>query len=331
MYHIVSNYNNLADMTIFCQGESIIHSPDFINLLKNRKDFEPIQPLSAYFMTRKQSKLNFDIPPMPLLDKTKNLHINNNMIHVEYIDNNFTTQYPYNFHPDIYIERRITQQKNLYNTDNLLEFHVNRLKIKDVDLTKLIPMCYSAIFSVNKNVIMDNSLDFYNNILNNITYEINMSIFNKKMDNGYYLGYLLEKTWLLIFNYKKYNKNYIDLNVNDYLPFETNCIIINNSIKFNMFNISFTGSYMHVYIDNIKYNIYIFRKFVKFNNIDYDFNYIIKDMINLTVIITLNNNILNININNNDIFTYKFKNNLNKITYFTIFELFKQHNFVDLN
>ena len=50
LYHIINNYDNLADQTIFCQGDSICHSPDFLDLInKYRKKFEPVQPLSAWY------------------------------------------------------------------------------------------------------------------------------------------------------------------------------------------------------------------------------------------------------------------------------------------
>ena len=123
MYHIVNNYDNLADMTIFCQGDPIFHSPDFINLLKNRKYFEPMQPLGAYYCTDKHPPLYRMIPPTPLLDKTQNLHIKGNRVHIEYMDNNFFTQYPYHFYPDFNFEKTISNAKIIYKTNNLLKYH----------------------------------------------------------------------------------------------------------------------------------------------------------------------------------------------------------------
>jgi hypothetical protein len=199
IYHIVKNYNNLADTTIFCQGDSIAHSPDFINLLKNIKYFEPVQPLSLYYCTDKFPPLYVEVPPKQLFDKTTNLHINNNKVHVEYIDNDFITQYPYNFYYDYNMEQTIIQSKELYNTNNLLEFLIERFNIKNIDTQKLIPMCYSAIFAISKEAICDNSDDFYNNILNNILYEITLNKNSGKLEHRHFLGYLLEKIWLIIY------------------------------------------------------------------------------------------------------------------------------------
>ena len=97
LYHIITNYNNLADITIFCQGDSIFHSPDFLKLLKNTKDFEPLQPLSAYYWPDGEPPYHFANPPKPITAATKNLHIKDCKVHVEYMDNNFVTQYPHYF------------------------------------------------------------------------------------------------------------------------------------------------------------------------------------------------------------------------------------------
>ena len=56
------------------------------------------------------------IPPTPLLDKTQNLHIKGNRVHVEYMDNNFFTQYPYHFYPDFNFEKTISNAKIIYKS-----------------------------------------------------------------------------------------------------------------------------------------------------------------------------------------------------------------------
>ena len=339
MYHIVNNYDNLADMTIFCQGESIFHSPDFINLLKNRKYFEPIQPLSAFFCTNLHPPLFVDVPPPSLLEETKYLHIKGNKIHVEYTDNDFSTKYPYKINNDSGFNTIMAYAKVKYNTNNILKFFINRLKIKNVDLTKLIPMCYSALFSVKKNIIQENSLDFYNNILNNIIYETRLDNDGKIKDHGFFLGYFLEKTWLLIFNYKKNNKNYLDLNVNDYLFYETNMIIKNNTINFNIFKIIFNETnniFLHIYIDNVKYLLYIKKTIIIFYKQQlliekYINNDILKDMDYTIINISLQKNIIKITGNNVLLLEYTFNYNINKITDVILYDLSKENKFIDLN
>ena len=95
LYHIINNYDNLADQTIFCQGDSRFHSPDFLDLInKHRKKFEPVQPLTAWYADVQEHQL--EIPPKPLLHETENLWFGKKgRVHVEYKDNNFVTMYPF--------------------------------------------------------------------------------------------------------------------------------------------------------------------------------------------------------------------------------------------
>jgi hypothetical protein len=110
------NYDNLAHKTIFCQGDSIFHSPRFLDLLKNVKLFEPVQPLSAYYWPEGAEPFYFYDPPKPVLDKTKNLWIKKSPIHVEYLDNDFVTQYPYHYLENSY-NRFIARNKEIYGVD----------------------------------------------------------------------------------------------------------------------------------------------------------------------------------------------------------------------
>ena len=43
LHHIIENYNNLADVTVFCQGDSVFHSPKFMELIHSADQFEPVQ------------------------------------------------------------------------------------------------------------------------------------------------------------------------------------------------------------------------------------------------------------------------------------------------
>ena len=165
------------------------------------------------------SNLCFDVSPfLPIndvinnLEKTKNLSVNGCKVHVEYLDNDFVTQYPYHYLEHAY-NRFIAKNKEVYKVDNMLKFNVERFRLKNISLNKLIPICYAGLFCVNKEVIRENSVDFYNNIMSILIYEIRrLGIHNKPIDQGLFL----ERLWLSIFNYQKYNKNYLPLKVTDY-------------------------------------------------------------------------------------------------------------------
>jgi len=179
LHHIINNYDKLADQTIFCQGDSIFHSPGFLNLIKNKKLFEPVQPLSAFYWPEGESLFYFYNPPKPLLDETKNLWIKGSPVHVKYLDNNFITKYPYMYTQEHYL-KLVELTKKLYNTDNVLKFFVDRFRLKNVDLDDLFPVCYAGLFVVNKEVILENSIDFYNNIMAMILYDFR---YNIRIDN----------------------------------------------------------------------------------------------------------------------------------------------------
>ena len=160
LYHIINNYDKLADQTIFCQGDPIFHAPDLIELINNyRTKFEPVQPLTLSYWREDVPPHYEPNPPNPTIKATKNLWFSNKArVHVEYLNNDFVTLYPYHY-TDIQINRLVDKFKNVYNIENALKFNVERFRIKDVNLDYLIPFCYSAIFSVNKQVILNNSVD----------------------------------------------------------------------------------------------------------------------------------------------------------------------------
>ena len=225
LYHIIKNYDNLAEQTIFCQGDSIFHSPDFLKLInKYNKDFQDIQPLSAYYWPSKVLPYG-SVPDEHILDLTKNEWLKDCRLHVQYLDNNFITQYPsYDYEQHYY--KFIETVKETYKIDNILDFFVERFNIPNINLDELIPMCFAGLFSVKKHVILDKCVEYYSNILSFLIYDI-------KINNLDY-GLLLEKAWLIIFNYKKYNKNYITLKIKDYLQENYNLNIKNNISKFKI-------------------------------------------------------------------------------------------------
>ena len=330
LYHIINNYDNLADQTIFCQGNPIFfHSPDFINLInKHRKKFQPVQPLSLRYWAEDEAPHYESNPPIPTIEATKNLWFDKkSRVHVEYMNNDFVTIYPYHY-MDININNLIKKFKSSYGIDNPLKFNIERFRLKDVDLDYLIPFSYAGILSVNKEAILENSVDFYNNIMSILIYDIRNFTANKKMDHGLFL----ERLWLVIFNYKKYNKHYINLKVKDYELKNYDFAIKNNNLKFSYFNV-YCQLYMNITIDDTTYNIYISKLNIYLKkNKDFKVLYthesklnknmknILKDSENYKVEISLNNNILKFIINNNIIIEYNFNkinikhNNLKNIT-----------------
>jgi hypothetical protein len=315
LYHIINNYDKLADQTIFCQGDSIFHSPGFLNLIKNRKMFQPVQPLTAfYWPDGEKNKSKYPCPPPILLKYTKDLWIKGNPIHVEYIDNNYITRYPY-FYLDRHIEYLIDSMEKLYGINNLLKFDIERFNLKNIDPDYLIPTHYAAQFSVNRDVIRENSIDFYNNIMNILIYDLRYLDNEKIFDTGH----ILEKLWLVIFNYMKYNKNYIPIKIDNTPLYNIDLTIKNNSIKFSL-DIKLLHIYIQLFIDNQLYKIILLSNRILFKSINKKLlkiklndNYKNQNIINIINMFKNVSNINNINNTNHIIIDIKLKNN-----YFTL-------------
>ena len=346
LYHIINNYDNLAHKTIFCQGDSIFHSPGFLDLLKNIKLFEPVQPLSAFYWPEGEKPFYFSNPPKPILDKTTSLWIKNSPIHVEYCDNNFVSRYPYVYNQHHFV-KLVDLVKKIYNIDNVFKYFVERFRLKNVDLDDLFPICYAGLFCVNKEVILENNIDFYNNIMSMLLYDIryntrffkNGNIINKNTKPIDW-GLFLEKLWLVIFNYKKYNKNYINLKVKDFPIYNYNLVVKQNSIHIKLFVIT-CELYLNLVIDNKNYSISISRNIIFLKNIyktivkiNTTFNKNIqdkiKDMSYITLSIKLHNNKLVVSTNDLVVIDYQFKHKVNKIENAKIFSLTEDNKFIDL-
>jgi len=340
LYHIINNYDNLAHKTIFCQGDSIFHSPGFLDLLKNVILFEPVQPLSAFYWPEGEPPHYFYNPPKPLLDETKYLWIKKNPIHVEYMDNNFVTKYPYFYYEQYYI-KLVEFVKETYNVDNIFKFFVERFRLKNVDINDLFPVCYAGLFCVNKEVILENSIDFYNNILSMLLYDYRKGFVLNNMNMKFIdWGLFLEKLWLVIFNYKKHNKNYIKLKIKDYPIYNYNLTNTESFCSFKLFNI-ISRLYMNITIDNKKYTIIImkhviylkyFGKIIHKNSVFFykKFQDIFKHMNYITVNIKLYNNTLNISINDLTVINYTFKYIVNKINNVKLLSIMPNNKVIDL-
>ena len=247
--------------------------------------------------------------------------------------------YPY-FYTDNWINKLNIFLKSSYGVNNPLKFNVDRFRLKDVDLDYLIPHCYAAIFSINKQAIVDNSVDFYNNIMSILIYDIRNFSHNKKFDHGLYL----ERLWMVIFNYKKYNKNYLDIKVKDYELQNYELKIKNNTSSFSYFNI-YCNLFINIEIDSITYNVFISKyiiyiKTVKDSKTLYKYDpkhnknveNILKNMSKYNVSITFNNNILKISINNNKLIDYyfdKIKVKHKKLGKVIIYDIAKYNKLID--
>tara|TARA_B100000902_G_C27236121_1_gene877503 strand:- start:212 stop:1303 length:1092 start_codon:yes stop_codon:yes gene_type:complete len=221
LYYIINNYDKLGDINIFCQGNPFEHNPNFLKYLLKVNEFEPIQPLTYYYDTNLPNKVYRD----------RYFKTNKTNLFVTYVNNDFVVRYPFFIYNSFNI-KFFNNIKKILNVNNLLDYYKKKFNLTNIDLNNLMPYSYSAIFSVNKKIIKERSLNFYKVILNEL---VNTTKFD--------LGYILERLWLSIFFYDKYNKKYKKLLLVDYKIIDHEYEIYNNSIKLKtnfFYNVYFT-------------------------------------------------------------------------------------------
>jgi len=257
--HIIENYDNLSDTTIFSQGDPFFHSPDFLKLIEDVSKFQPVQALTSCYSpsldeaSEKHKKIIIDKefrreghPPYQFKITDKSLWINNINIYVEYYNKDGFVLYPH-FYRDYSILNDINYFNSIFEFKSILKFMKDRYKLNNIKLNTLVPMSYAAIFSVSKEAILSRTKKFYENIL-----YLLIDDYNKyKIDTGL----LLERLWLSIFNYQKYNKLYKKLNSKDYSIQYYNLKIKNNIGTFHIDTL--LPLYIIITIDKIIYVLII--------------------------------------------------------------------------
>jgi hypothetical protein len=286
LYYIIENYDNLADINIFIQGDPFKHNPNFIYDLYKINTYEDIQPLSYGY------SYNTPPPEITYLFYEKN----KSNFYIDYLDNNFRPNniYYYNYFSEV----TINDIKNKLNEKDLLKYYIKKLDIKNIKSNYLLPTSYAALFSVKKYIIKKRKIIFYKNILN-------ILLKTKNFD----MGYILERMWLMIFYYNLYNKNYLLLLKKDYqlknitYKIKNNCINLNIPIIYN--------EYIKIIYNKNKFiDINIFLEYFIIKNNLKKVKIYLKKKLNNNFIININveNEIINIIIDKN---TYKRSFNKN--------------------
>ncbi|MCX5679683.1 MAG: DUF3431 domain-containing protein [Candidatus Omnitrophica bacterium] len=187
LYHILKNWDNLADITIFTQGDPIKHSPDFLKLLN--RTFLTVQPFS--FMWTEEA----DIPPAKFREKYRQYWVDGCRVYVQYLNREFISILPqYFYDPGIASTKHIVRKTyNLKREVSLLEYYWKRI-FGDDSPPALIPFSYAGIFSVPKDVIRSRDRSVYENC---------MRLVLEYHENGFFL----ERLWLSIFRYNETEQN----------------------------------------------------------------------------------------------------------------------------
>lgn len=201
--HIISNYDNLSEYTVFTQADPFTHSPDFIELLFSKENFQKIQPLTWKWLDFGEHKpecwwlesLNKDgIPPLSIRSADKTHWIRTLKVHVERLDHNFNCIYPFKYIDGGVFFHLIPDIKKFYNIkETPLDFYWNLFGFEE-DIPLSIPFSFAAIFGVHRDIIRERPVSFYKKARKILLHcESN--------------GYILERLWLSIFKFDKYYKH----------------------------------------------------------------------------------------------------------------------------
>jgi peroxiredoxin family protein len=189
--YIVDNYYSLPETIIFTQANPFVHSPDFLKLtqINNVYCYSDVQPLSKFW-----------IPEVPFYELRKNtetiLSVNNSVVQVYFFnkDNhryNIKTN-TFDFYGKWQKEYTVDLKKFL-STDNIRKtiFEIIGIKPRNFNNIEMTPMCYGAILSVSKNMILRHPKKFYEKLLA-LSIKHNAKLFACSM----------ELAWLEIFGYE---------------------------------------------------------------------------------------------------------------------------------
>lgn len=192
LYHIVQNYEKLTENTIFVQGEPFLHNPTILSGIDNHDMLQPVQPLGLRYLR------SCNLPPLEYVERSK-------------IQTSFGLEYLVvssdadlispDFHDVGMIEMRLNADKDYpdvkYRGKPLVEGFLIRAGFPSKPLFgQTIKFTFCGLFSVCKANILQFSLENYRGLMDELV---------RKNPQGGVNGYVLEKTWLYIFDSTNYS------------------------------------------------------------------------------------------------------------------------------
>jgi len=171
--HCSTRYERLADYTIFCQGDTLTHSPYFFELLENKQNFNiDYTSLSLKYLET--------IPPPHM--------IVNKRTHLEEFNCFTLNSVQWHDKGTVFVGEEYLQFYELPHGTNILRDYFTRIGLDnriDQNQSKA-SFSYGAIFAVNKDRITQHSPQIYDNIAN---------ISQKHWS----IGFVIEKSWYCLF------------------------------------------------------------------------------------------------------------------------------------
>lgn len=209
LYYIYSNYDCLADRVIFCQAETTMHSPDFLKLLNVSNCFAKIQPLSYGYNAR--------VPGYKFTYLSRCVRLNNYRIHVDMFDSSLRRFHKgTNAFIDAGSEWLYLVLREFFQSSDVRQECISILKLEERKFNNMniTPMCYSSIFSVDKDKLQTYNISYYQYLLD-LQYELeswkwtetakdivkNIGI-PELYKQRIIFGWIMEFMWLELFRYE---------------------------------------------------------------------------------------------------------------------------------
>ena len=182
LHHIINNYDNLDDYTIFSQADPFDHSPEFVEVVDyiiRRQEFKSFQPLSTGWKVRE------NVPPMNNILYDTREYVGSYKLYMDTIEERLLPigYTDYGILPTL---ERFRQIHGIQNKNHLLK-HLLTITNIDKPYCGFLKFNYGGIFGVSKQKILNNTRDFYVQL-------------RKFVLNDWSHGFMMERLWYTIFN-----------------------------------------------------------------------------------------------------------------------------------
>lgn len=186
IYHIINNYDNLNEKTLFTQGDPFDQAPDFFKFIENYIYWLPdYQPISSIWF------FEYNVPPKKIYDD-----YHNNILDAKYLlfemnlDNLNTISF--NDYGIMGIANRLKNNPSFNNIygNGIIQNITNKYNIPIKKKSSNIGLFhYGGIFGVSRNYIVKHDINVYKRI-------------QKFLDEfGEDAGFVMERLWYMLFTY----------------------------------------------------------------------------------------------------------------------------------